>query len=78
MAFVGLDPFVEEENMALNPAKFIREVRTEVGRVTWPTRKETLVSTAMVLILAGVAAVFFLGVDAFFSTAITYILGLAK
>jgi preprotein translocase subunit SecE len=63
---------------ALNPAKFIREVRTEVGKVSWPTRKETLVSTAMVLILAFVAALFFLAVDGFFAWGISQILGLAN
>jgi preprotein translocase subunit SecE len=62
----------------LNPAKFIREVRTEVGKVTWPTRKETMVSTMMVLILAGVAAIFFLIVDGIFAWGIGEILGLAK
>lgn len=62
----------------LNPAKFIREVRTEVGRVTWPSRKETLISTAMVLIIAGLASVFFLMVDGIFAWGISQILGLAR
>lgn len=62
----------------LNPAKFIREVRTEVGKVSWPSRKETMISTAMVLILAGVAAIFFLIVDGIFSWGISQILGLAR
>jgi preprotein translocase subunit SecE len=62
----------------MNPAKFIREVRTEVGKVSWPTRKETMVSTAMVLILALVAAIFFLAVDAVFANVITWILGLGR
>lgn len=62
--------------MALNPAKFIREVRTEVTKVTWPTRKETIVSTAMVLILAFVAALFFMVVDGVFAWGIRKILGL--
>jgi len=64
--------------MAMNPAKFIREVRMEVGKVTWPTRKETMVSTAMVLILALIAALFFLAVDGIFAVAISWILGLGK
>jgi preprotein translocase subunit SecE len=64
--------------MALNPAKFIREVRMEVGKVTWPTRKETMVSTAMVLILALIAALFFLAVDGIFAVTISWILGLGK
>lgn len=64
--------------MAMNPAKFIREVRTEVGKVTWPTRKETMVSTAMVLVLALIAALFFLAVDGIFATLVSWILGLGK
>ena len=47
----------------LNPAQFIREVRQEVARVTWPTRKETLVTTGLVLALSALAAVFFMVVD---------------
>ena len=61
---------------SLNPAKFIREVRSEVSRVTWPTRKETMISTSMVLILGLVAGVFFMLVDGFFSWGIRMILGL--
>ncbi len=60
----------------MNPAKFIREVRTEVGKVTWPTRRETMISTAMVLVLALIAALFFLAVDGIFAVAIRWILGM--
>ncbi|MAR55734.1 MAG: preprotein translocase subunit SecE [Rickettsiales bacterium] len=59
-----------------NPAKFIREVRQETAKVTWPTRKETLVSTAMVLVLTIIAAVFFLIVDNVIGWAVQFILGL--
>jgi preprotein translocase subunit SecE len=62
--------------MAVNPAKFIREVRSEVGKVTWPTRKETMISTAMVLALALITALFFMVVDGIFSWGIRTILGL--
>lgn len=61
----------------MNPAQFIREVRSEVSKVVWPTRNETLISTAMVLILGLVAALFFLAIDSFFGWAISQILGLA-
>jgi len=47
----------------LDPAQFIREVRQEVNRVTWPTRKETLITTGLVLGMSALAAVFFLVVD---------------
>lgn len=64
--------------MAVNPAKFIREVRSEVGKVSWPTRKETTVSTVMVLVLALIAALFFLAVDGIFAVTIRWILGLGQ
>lgn len=46
-----------------SPFEFIRQVRTEVGKVTWPTRKETGITTVMVFVMVFVAAVFFTGVD---------------
>ncbi len=49
--------------MAVHPARFVREVRGEVAKVTWPTRKETLVTTGLVFAMAALAAVFFLVVD---------------
>ena len=62
----------------LNPAKFIRETRHEVSKVTWPTRKETLISTAMVLVLVMLAAVFFLLVDNVIAYLVELILGLGN
>ncbi len=47
----------------VNPLKFLQEVRQEVGKVTWPTRQETLISTIMVLIFVLLASVFFLAAD---------------
>jgi preprotein translocase subunit SecE len=49
--------------VALNPAKFVREVRTEMNRVTWPSRKETLVTTGLVFALSALAAIFFFLAD---------------
>ncbi len=49
--------------MAFEPAKFVREVRSEVSKVTWPTRKETLVTTGLVFAMAAVTAIFFFAVD---------------
>ena len=48
---------------ALNPLKFLQEVRTEVGKVTWPSRNETLISTVMVLVMVLIASIFFLAAD---------------
>lgn len=64
--------------MALNPAKFIREVRQETGRVTWPTRKETTVSAIMVFVIAMIAALILLLADSVISSAVQYILGFGK
>ncbi len=65
-------------SVALNPAKFVREVRSEVAKVTWPSRKETLVTTGLVLAMAAMATVLFfiadqiigIGVRALFGTGV--------
>ncbi|MBV9755697.1 MAG: preprotein translocase subunit SecE [Alphaproteobacteria bacterium] len=49
--------------MAFDPVKFVREVRAEVGRVTWPSRRETLVTTGLVFAMGGLAAAFFFVID---------------
>jgi preprotein translocase subunit SecE len=49
--------------VAFAPAKFVRDVRAEAAKVTWPSRKETGLTTLMVLIMAVLTAVFFLLVD---------------
>jgi preprotein translocase subunit SecE len=46
-----------------NPLEFLQQVRDESGKVTWPSRKETMVSTVMVMIMVAIASVFFLVVD---------------
>jgi preprotein translocase subunit SecE len=46
-----------------NPLKFLQEVRQEAGKITWPTRNETLISTAMVLVMVVLASLFFLAAD---------------
>lgn len=49
--------------MAFAPAQFLRDVRIEVAKVTWPSRKETLVTTGLVFAMAAAAALFFFIVD---------------
>jgi len=60
----------------VSPAEFAREVRQEVAKVTWPTRKETGVTTAMVFVMVVMAAVFFLLVDQVLAFAVRLVLGL--
>ena len=47
----------------INPLKFIQSVKQEAYRVTWPTRKDVMVGTLMVFVLATIAALFFLLLD---------------
>jgi preprotein translocase subunit SecE len=55
---------LEEAELAkLDPAQFVRDVRAEVAKVTWPSRKETLITTGLVLAMSGLAAIFFLVAD---------------
>lgn len=46
-----------------NPLEFLQQARSEIGKVVWPTRREVVLTTVMILILAAVAAVFFSIVD---------------
>ncbi|MEO0799848.1 MAG: preprotein translocase subunit SecE [Pseudomonadota bacterium] len=59
----------------LNPFQFIQEVRAEVSKVTWPTRKETWVTTIAVLIMVTIAALFFMVVDQILGYIVTLVLG---
>jgi len=61
-----------------NPFEFIQQVRTEVSKVTWPTRRETVITSAMVLLMSIAAALFFLAADWVLSTIVTFILGLGR
>jgi len=60
----------------LDPAQFVRDVRTEVAKVTWPSRKETLITTGLVLAMSALAAVFFLVVDQAVAFAMRGVFGL--
>ena len=63
--------------MALgSPVEFLRQVRQEVGRVTWPTRKETTITTGMVFVMVILAAVFFFLVDLGLGRGVRLILGI--
>jgi preprotein translocase subunit SecE len=59
-----------------NPFKFFREVREETNKVTWPSRKETGITTAMVFIFAAIAAIFFLVADQVIRLVVTLVLGI--
>src|SRR6478736_4547081 len=58
--------------------EFVQQVRQELTRITWPTRKETLVTTAMVFVMVFVAAIFFFVVDQALSYAVRFLFGLGQ
>jgi preprotein translocase subunit SecE len=59
-----------------NAAEFVQQVRQELARVTWPSRRETLVTTGMVLVMVFIAAAFFFVVDQILSYGVRLIFGL--
>ena len=61
--------------MKTSPIEFFRQVRQEANKVTWPSRKETLVTGAMVFVMVTICGIFFLVVDQVLSLAIRLLLG---
>jgi preprotein translocase subunit SecE len=55
--------------------QFFREVRQEAAKVTWPTRKETMISTGMVLVMVILAAIFFFVIDELIAIGVRFLLG---
>ena len=59
-----------------NPFEFLQQVRAETAKVTWPTRRETLITSAMVLVMVVLASGFFLLADQVIRLVISFILGI--
>ena len=60
--------------MAFSPFKFLQEVRSETAKVTWPTRRETTITTIMVFVMVALASVFFFAADQVIRYLVTHIL----
>lgn len=60
----------------VNPGEFLRQVRAESAKIVWPSRKETLMTAVMVVIMTTLLAIFFFGVDSAFSAIVQFLLGL--
>ena len=63
------------KNMKFNPAKYLREVRQEVAKVTWPSKRETFTSAGIVLVVISIAAIILMLLDQFFSFIVRIVLG---
>ncbi len=65
-----------EQWRRISPFKFLQEVRAEAQKVTWPTRKETTVTTIMVFVMVVIASIFFLLADQVMRIAVSFLLGI--
>ena len=62
----------------ISPALFVRQVRQEISRITWATRRETVTATITVLVMTFIAAAFLLFVDWIISGLVQFVLGLGS
>lgn len=62
----------------VSPFKFLQEVRAEAQKVTWPTRKETGITTVMVFIMVLITSIFFLIADQIMRVGVSFVLGLGS
>jgi preprotein translocase subunit SecE len=62
----------------LNAVEFVQQVRQEISRVTWPSRKETVQTTMMVFVMVFLAAAFFFLADQVFSEGVRLVFGLSS
>jgi preprotein translocase subunit SecE len=77
----GLRGFEKERQLAsktTNPFTFLQQVRSETAKVTWPSRRETMISTVMVLAFAFIAAIFFFTADQLMAYGVELILGIGR
>ena len=68
---------VEVQRKRVSPFRFLQEVREETRKVSWPSRKETMITTAMVFVMVAVASIFFLVADQLMRLVVTLVLGIA-
>jgi len=61
-----------------NPLKYVQQVRNEVSKIVWPTRKETMTTTLMVFVMSAIVALFFFIIDTITSNVLDIILKLAS
>nr|WP_310524171.1 preprotein translocase subunit SecE [Polymorphobacter sp.] len=61
----------------VSPGEFVRQVRAETAKVVWPTRRETIITTIMVLIMTAILSIFFIGVDQALGRIVKFLLSLA-
>jgi preprotein translocase subunit SecE len=68
--------YLDHAMAKVSPFKFLQEVRAEAQKVTWPTRKETTVTTIMVFVMVIIASLFFLAADQVMRIGVSFLLGI--
>jgi len=66
------------KNMAIKPFEFLQQVRTETSKVTWPSRREVILTTIMVFVMAFVAAIFFFLADQVIRFGMNFLLNILR
>ena len=59
-----------------SPGEFLRQVRSETAKIVWPSRRETMMTALMVIIMTALLGLFFFGVDWVFSSIVQWLIGL--
>jgi preprotein translocase subunit SecE len=72
------DRWYSESSGMANPFQFVQQVRSEVSKVVWPTRREVVLTTTMVAIMASLVAIFFFLIDQIIKLGLEAILGVAS
>jgi preprotein translocase subunit SecE len=72
------DAYLELAMAKISPFKFLQEVRAETDKVTWPTRRETIITTVMVFVMVAIASIFFLVSDQIIRVVIAFVLGIGS
>jgi preprotein translocase subunit SecE len=60
-----------------SPTEFFRQVRAEANKIVWPSSRETMMTTLMVVLMGGLLGIFFFGIDTFFGWIVRMLLGFA-
>ncbi|MES2445388.1 MAG: preprotein translocase subunit SecE [Pseudomonadota bacterium] len=61
-----------------SPVEFARQVKAETAKVVWPSRRETIMTGVMVMIMTTLLGVFFVGIDSLFDVIVRFLLSLAQ
>ena len=77
MVFTATQEASEESVAKTSPIEFFNQVKAEARKIAWPTTRETMITTMMVMAMAALLGVFFFSIDSLFGWTVKFLLGLA-